>query len=47
MPVAKYYVVGAFFINMHTCFYGNETSQYLSCEPPTLNEYLSLVDNMN
>ena len=39
-PVAKYYLVGAFLMNCHTCLYGSQTSMYFNCAPPTLEQYL-------
>lgn len=39
-PVSKYYVVGVFLMNCHTCIYGSQTSSYFDCEPPSLTEYL-------
>ena len=43
-PVAKYYIVGAFLVNLQTCFYGNQTMDYFDCEDWSLHEYLSLID---
>lgn len=40
-PVGKYYVMGALFTNCHTCLYSSQTSQYFSCDPPSLENYLS------
>ena len=43
-PVAKYYIVGAFLVNLQTCFYGNQTMAYFDCETLSLDQYLSLID---
>ena len=40
-PVAKYYVIGAFLTNCHTCLYGSQTSQYFDLDPPSLEHYLT------
>lgn len=40
-PVGKIYIVAAFMKNCHTCLYGSLTSEYFSCLPPSLEEYLS------
>lgn len=39
-PVSKYYIVGTFLTNCHTCLYGSQTGRYFDCAPPTLAEYL-------
>ena len=44
-PVGKYYIVGAFLMNLRSCFYGNQTMAYFDCDALTLDEYLSLIDN--
>jgi hypothetical protein len=46
-PVGAYYVVGIFFLNIRSCFYGNQTSQYFGCNTMTINEYLNLIDVEN
>ena len=43
-PVAKYYIVGAFLVNLQTCFYGNQTMDYFDYEALSLHEYLLLID---
>lgn len=40
-PVSKYFIVGAFFTNLHTCLYGSQTSLYFDVSPPTLETYLT------
>jgi hypothetical protein len=35
-PVGKYFIVGAFLTNCHTCVYGSVTSSFFECFPPTL-----------
>ena len=52
MPSAQYYMVGSFFHNLRSCFYGNETSSYFRAVPMGIDDYLSLVkedeqDNMD
>ena len=42
-PVAKYYIVGAFLVNLQTCFYGNQTMAYFDCETLSLDQYCLLV----
>jgi hypothetical protein len=44
LPVANYFICAAFLTNLRTCFYGNQTSAYFDCDPPTLREYLALID---
>lgn len=44
-PIAEYYIIAAFLVNLRTCFYGNQTMEYFACETMTLDEYLSLIDN--
>ena len=43
-PFAKYYIVGAFLVNLRTCFYGDQTMDYFECEALSLHQYLSLID---
>jgi hypothetical protein len=48
MPVAQYFIVGAFLTNLHCCFHGSETAAYFGCTTPedgrlTLQQYLSLA----
>ena len=37
--VVKMYIVSALLRNAHTCFNGNQTSEYFNLEPPTVEEY--------
>jgi hypothetical protein len=39
-PVGKFYILSSLFYNIHTCLYGNQTSVYFDCDPPTVEEYL-------
>ena len=52
VPVAQYFMVGAFLTNLRTCCYGSPTGAYYDCPDPgtepkgarlTLAEYLALV----
>ena len=43
-PVAKYFVVAAFLVNLRTCFYGNQTMDYFDCTTMKIDQYLSLTD---
>jgi hypothetical protein len=43
-PVAKYFVIAAFLVNLRTCFYGNQTMEYFDCATMSLDQYLSLID---
>ena len=43
-PVAKIYIVGAFLVNLQTCFYGNQTMAYFDSETLSLDQYLLLLD---
>lgn len=47
VPVAKYYIVAAFFTNCHCCFNGNETSKYFGLHDDSgrlsLAQYLALA----
>ena len=45
VPVAKYYVIGAFLANLRTTFYNNQINVYFECKTMQLEEYLRLVDN--
>ena len=38
-PVGKMYIVCALLHNARACLYGNTTSTYFDCEPPTFEEY--------
>ena len=40
-PVGIYYVVGVLLVNCHNCLYSNIISQYFSCDPPLLEDYLA------
>jgi hypothetical protein len=49
-PVAKYYIVGAFLLNIRNCFYDNQTALYFKCNQQngtkmSLDEYLGLVNH--
>ena len=44
VPVAKYYIVGAFLTNLKTTFYDNQINTYFACKTLTLKEYLELID---
>ena len=39
------YFVAAFLRNCHTCLYGNNTSHYFNCSPPSLESYLNQNNN--
>ena len=38
-PVGKMYIVCALLHNARACLYGNTTSSYFDCEPPTVEEH--------
>jgi hypothetical protein len=40
-PVGAYFVVAVLLSNIHSCVYGNQTSQQFNCAPPSLHDYLS------
>jgi len=40
-PVASMYMISILLYNFRTCLYGNPTSGYFTCVPPTLEEYIS------
>jgi len=40
-PVAALYLSGMLLCNIRNCIYPNETSQYFSCPPPSLQEFLN------
>jgi nuclease HARBI1 len=44
-PIGKFYINCCFLTNCHTCFYGNQTSEYFDAERLTLAEYLALADD--
>ena len=39
-PVAQYYMVGAFLINLRTCYYGNQAMVYFDCDTLSITQYL-------
>jgi hypothetical protein len=43
-PVAQYYILGAFFQNIRSLKYSNQTASYFSATTMTLDAYLALVD---
>jgi hypothetical protein len=48
-PVAKYYIIGAFLVNIRNCFYSNQTASYFNCSEEngrklSIDEYLNLVN---
>ena len=36
-----YYFISTLLRNLHVCCYGNITSNYFNCKPPSLEDYLS------
>ena len=45
IPVARYYILGAFLCNLRNCFYSNQVAIYFNLKPVLIAEYLSLIDN--
>ena len=45
IPVARYYILGAFLCNLRNCFYSNQVAIYFNLKPVSIAEYLSLIDN--
>ena len=45
IPVARYYIVGAFLCNLRNCFHDNQVSEYFDCTPLGIADYLGLVNN--
>jgi len=41
-PVAGYFMVGVLLSNIHSCIYRNETCMCFYCNPPSLQQYLTL-----
>ena len=39
---AYYFLVATILRNAHCCVYGNQTSQYFDCTPPTLEQYFNV-----
>ncbi|ETI51478.1 hypothetical protein F443_05166 [Phytophthora nicotianae P1569] len=39
--LGKMYTMGAFLANVHTCFYGSQTSSFFELTPPRIEEYLN------
>jgi nuclease HARBI1 len=39
-PVGRYYLVGGLLANLHTCFYGSQTSSYFDMDAPSPELYL-------
>ena len=46
IPVARYYIIGAFLCNLRNCFYPNQMAIYFDCRPVSFEEYLGLIDVM-
>ena len=44
IPVARYYILGAFLCNIRNCLYPNQVAIYFKCKPVALDEYLSFGD---
>jgi hypothetical protein len=44
-PNGKNYIVGVFFQNLQTTFYGNQTSNFFGIVPMNIDEYLGLIYN--
>jgi len=42
---ARYYLIAVWLYNLKTIHYGNVTSNYFKCKPPTLEKYLGVPDN--
>jgi nuclease HARBI1 len=46
-PIAKYFIIAAFFTNFRSLFYGSQTSEYFGCDENngklTFAEYIALV----
>jgi hypothetical protein len=41
-PVAQYHIIAAFFTNLCTILYGNNTQKYFECDTMSLEEYINL-----
>ena len=41
-PVGCMYIIAVLLINIHTCFYSSQTSQYFNVDPPNVHEYLGI-----
>jgi hypothetical protein len=41
-PVAGYYLVAILLSNIHSCIFRNQTCRRFHCDPPSLQDYLSL-----
>ena len=39
-PIGRMYMVAVLMTNVHTCFYGSQTSQFFGIDPPDLHRYL-------
>ena len=44
IPVARYYILGAFLCNIRNCLYPNQVAIYFKCKPVALDEYLNFGD---
>ena len=40
-PVGDYFHAATLMTNVRTCLYGNQTSDFFDCQPPTLEEYFA------
>ena len=41
-PVGRMYVVAVLMTNVHSCYYGSQTSQFFNLDPPNASEYLAV-----
>lgn len=40
-PIGLYYLVAAILTNVHTCLNGSQISEFFTCDPPPLSEYIN------
>ena len=45
-PIAAYYIVATFIINLQTTYYGNITTNYFGASKLSTADYISMVDNV-
>ena len=43
-PVAQYYQAATLLTNFHTCMHGNQTGKYFDVLPPTLHNYIEMLE---
>ena len=43
-PIGLHYMVMVFLMNIYTCRYGGQISDYFNLQPPSVEQYLQNID---